>query len=93
MQLTKQQIRVLSRAFDNAANLANAHAESVRRATLLFEKYFGEDVPEEAMSGYSSQREEAGSLVNNYLSYGENMVGNNTEDLIKKIIALMENEE
>lgn len=91
MKLTKQQIRVLEAAFDKAANLSGAHALAVQSAERLFEQFFGESVPEEAMSGFSSPKEEVGSLFNNYVCHDENMAGDNatTKDLIRMMEELM----
>jgi hypothetical protein len=91
MKLTKQQKRVLVSAFDDAANLAESHRYAVEKAARLFNQYFGEDVPEEAMGGFASSKEEVGSLFNNYVNYAENLTSDNatTLDLINKITDLM----
>jgi hypothetical protein len=92
--ITAQQKKVLERAMYDAAILAGAHRESVKRAALLFEQFFNEEVPEESYSIIGgNSKNEVGSLFNNYVNYEENYAGKSSKALVNKICKLMDKPE
>jgi hypothetical protein len=89
--ITDQQKKVLERAMYDAAILAGAHKNAVRDAAMLFESFFGEEVPEESYSlTGGNSKNEVGSLFNNYVNWEENYAGKSSKALVNKICKLMD---
>ena len=91
---SKKNLKALERALTRAAELSLRHADAVQAAEKAFEKAFGEEVPEEAFSGFVSSKEEVGSLFNNFVNYSENMSEAGTEEgLVLRMQELMNEED
>jgi hypothetical protein len=90
--VNKKQIHKLESALYKAFVLGCKHTNAITESEKAFYELFGEDVPEENLHMMkSNNREEVGSLFNNFVNHGENMAGDSVKDLVEKMIELMEN--
>jgi hypothetical protein len=80
----------LQRLMNRAAGLALKHSDAVNAAHAEFERLFGEDLPEEAgFLEVANPREEAASVFNAFLTYGENQSDVPDDNLAEHVAQLM----